>query len=187
MKKYGAYFGVLAIVIAFSTIIVTTHLHSNWFLWTEHALSDLGALGEDYAIVFNLGMTLTGLFGIIFGIGLLKRLEQFISKVGAVLFIVGMGFLILVGLFPIGRPIHTEVSWGFFLTTAVGIAFTGIGETYERNFLGYLSLLILLICVPIAYWTGQMFSGIAIPEIIGSIGFSIFCIAYSAKILSEES
>ena len=183
-KKF-VYFGISAIVLAFITIIVTVSVH-DWFSWTNNALSDLGAIGTDYAAIYNWGMIVTGGLGIVFGIGLTKYFNDWIPIFGSGIFILGMFFLSLVGWFESGTEPHVTVSWLFFGITAIGIFIIGVGETIKKKKEGIAVLIIIFVGFILAYWTAQTYSGAAMPEMVGAIGFSIFTLIYSYRILETN-
>lgn len=170
-------------MIASFTIVVTTQIHSDWFSWTSNALSDLGAIGTTDKEIYNIGMILTGLCGSVFGAGLVQYLKNPLSKLGSLIFISGMFFLVLVGWYESGTDPHVLVSQMFFGFTALGIFVTGTGEYIGGNDLGYVTLSIVLLGLVLAVWTSVKYSGAAIPELVGAISFSIFTLMHAGEML----
>ncbi len=74
-------------------------LLNPWFDYRIHALSDLGAIGANQAWIFNLGLILTGVFGIIFATRILIKLPTPMDTFGYGM-LTGAIFYIFVGIFP---------------------------------------------------------------------------------------
>ena len=184
ITKFLGIAGLLSPLMGFTTIIVTVFIH-EWFSWKNNALSDLGALTTSYSSIYNIGMILTGLLGILFVAGLFFFFKSKISLLGSILFFVGMIFLVLVGVFPSGTSPHLEVSLGFFASSSAGILLIGIGESLRRNMTGYAALITVIVGIPSAFWAVENYSGAAIPETVGAICFSVITIFYGTKMFRE--
>ncbi len=185
LKKIMTYCGLLAPIVAFTAIFTATTVHSDWFTWSGHALSDLGALGTSPLWIYNLGLVLTGTLGVIFALRLVDYFDNNISKLGAVFFLVGIFNLSLVGTFPGGTEPHMLVTSLFFGITTLGILIIGIRESIDRKQLGYLWILLIFIGITLTYLTSKWFTGAAIPEMVGAVAFSIFSLVYFGKITTH--
>ncbi|KXA97652.1 hypothetical protein AKJ38_00670 [candidate division MSBL1 archaeon SCGC-AAA259I14] len=177
--------GIITPIAGFFTIFISIYLH-DWFSWSGNALSDLGALGVQYANVYNYGLIFTSILGLIFVISLFSFLRHIVSRFGVLIFAVGLIFLIAVAVFPSGTSPHVMVSLSFFGFCALGILLVGVGESLEKSRLGYLSLALVTVGTPLAYLSAVRFTGAAIPEMVGVICFSVFSISYALKIYGSK-
>jgi len=181
LRAFMTVCGWLSPLVAFTAIFAATWVHRDWFTWTGHALSDLGAVDASPLWIYNVGLVTTGFLGIVFSIRLIDYLESRISQAGALTFLVGMFNLSLVGAFPAGMPHHMTATSLFFLLCTLGMLIVGIGESIRRNRLGMAMVVVVVLGVIAAMKTGQWFQGAAIPELVGAIAYSIFTAGYAAR------
>lgn len=171
---FGAATGIGYCVVAVGTTVVTT-LMASWFRWTENALSDLGASGEPTAPLFNGGLILGGLVGILFAVWLLGDSSSRLQRMGSLLFGVAMGFRTLIGVFPIGEPLHNTVAIAFFVVVALALFVYGAGAYVAGQRLNAAVVLAAATLNPLV-WTmwvafGQSVApGLAIPELLSNLG-----------------
>ncbi len=178
--------GVLGPLIALGAIAASIHLHP-WFSWADNALSDLGATGTSYNVVFNLGLIAAGIAGLVFTLGLPRLVSRRAGLAGVAIFGAGMISLILIGVFPSGMSPHGAVSVGFYALSLVGLVVLGVDQLRERSerawgafilsILG-LALAAIVLCNTIPYNLGA-----AIPEIIGAIAILEFSVVFGARLL----
>lgn len=174
-------------IIALAFIAVSISLNP-WFTWADNALSDLGAIGESYNIIFNLGLILSGIAGVLFVLHLPKLTNGKMGTAGVITIGAGMISLILIGVFPSGTAPHWSVSIGFYGLSAFGMSLIGIdqvrrGPTRPWGIL-LLSILFLAIASIGLISTIPYELGAAIPEVIGAIAISEFSIAFGARLLT---
>jgi hypothetical membrane protein len=80
--KISGISGIIAPLIAFTLILLAIAYSPN-FSWAENALSDLGVQEGVTAVLFNNGLIITGVLGILFATGLFKFLqENLLGKIG---------------------------------------------------------------------------------------------------------
>lgn len=180
--KYLGLSGLLSPLAGALSISTSIFLH-DWFSWTEYALSDLGAVDTANSMVFNSGMILSGTLGLLFSIALFKISRGKPDKAGSAFFSAGVISLILVGVFPSGKDPHLFVSLAFFGLSAIGMTLVGLDETLKRESIGYFTLIVVGIGLPIAYLTSKTYSGVAIPEMVGVVCFSAFTVTHGIKII----
>ncbi len=158
-----------------------------WFNWADNALSDLGALGTPHNYIFNIGIILTGIIGLLFTLNIYKIMNTKIGKLGQFLFGLGLVFLILVGIFPSGTSPHNLVAISFFLFSTLGIVVVGVDQLFSKHtrewglslmFIITLGLTSLLLITTIPYDLDA-----AIPEAIGVIVFSEFSLGFGYRLL----
>lgn len=198
--QFGAICGVLGPFIGFLSIGLAIFL-SPWFIWATNALSDLGhptMLGgingvpglNPAAPVFNIGLIVTGLVTIVFGIHLLLFFwiqKSPIGLIGAIITILSMAFLSAVGVFHEGIlwP-HAIAAMGFFFSLFAATLIIGIAIALQRStrYEGIITLAMGIgIAVTLTIWfMGLMpWSGAAIPEIILAIAGIIWIIPVSIR------
>lgn len=101
--------------------------HNPWFVFTEHAFSDLGGPMSEDAEIFNNGLIgLGGLF-ILYALTLIGDAINKVETVGGAFALMAGVFLALIGVYPSGTTPHTFVSIWFFVQADVAITVWGIG------------------------------------------------------------
>jgi len=108
-------------------IILASIQRNPWFVFTEHAFSDLGRPTATDAWLFSNGMILTGLVIVLYGIYLVQESFNKPTTVGAAFLLITGGFLTLIGVFPSGTDPHFFVSVGFFTMSDLAILAWGSG------------------------------------------------------------
>ena len=185
-KKLAGTSGVLGPVIAIIFIAISISLNP-WFSWPDNALSDLGAIGESYNLIYNFGLIVSGIAGILLTGRLPSITNKKIGWIGTVVFGAGMFSLILIGVFPSGTSPHVTVSWAFFLLAAIGIIIIGIDQLWNSRSRPWgvfcLSIVFLAITSVILIDTIPYDLGAAIPEAIGAISISEFSISFGGRLL----
>ncbi len=181
--------GLLAPFIAYMFIAISIIINRSWFNWADYALSHLGEVGTSYNYIFNAGLIIAGILGIIFVFGLLEYVEDITGYYGVVFIGAGMVFLILVGLFPMGRGPHFWVSVLFFITSLSGITAFGVDQIWDLvepvwgTFI--LSSVVLSIATVGLVTTIPYEIGAAIPEFIGTIPIMQFTLVFGARMYLE--
>lgn len=175
-ERVYRYAGVLSPLIAFLSITLAVLTHP-WFSFEKNAISDLGKIGLEGNYILNTGLIVSGSMGFVFGYGLLRAQKRTLGKIGCFIFILGIVSLILIGTFPEGTSPHYPASLGFFLLSSLGMLIKGIDDLREkgksRKF-GFFSILLFLIGWILATIALKSFEGVAIPELIGAVAFSVW-------------
>jgi hypothetical membrane protein len=114
--KISSVCGVLALIIAFVFILSAIASYSQ-FSWLDNALSDLGVVEGVTAVLFNLGLILSGVLTLIFGLGLFTLLRnKVLGFAGTLILAVDALALALIGIFPeSAKPMHYYASVAFFV------------------------------------------------------------------------
>ena len=171
MEKKYVYSGLISPWIGFGFVALAMYLNSSWFSITDNAISDLENIYHpwvNYPWVLSLGLILSGLGMVYFSQGLRVEFRN-VAQLGVLIFSAGMVFLVLIGVFPEGTPLHWYVSWLFFLFASFGILIVGIQLLLNRsNKLGWISILLFVIGWALASWALMTFKGVAIAELIGA-------------------
>ncbi|WP_430515208.1 DUF998 domain-containing protein [Pyrococcus woesei] len=186
MRKDQFFAGVIGPIIAYLGILSAIYVQRSWWRLTENAISDLGKIGLQYNWLLNVPLVITAALLIYYGIGLLSHLTTKIERIGGVIFILGIVFLALIGIFPEGMSPHYYVSWAFFITTSIGMLITGIGIGLARN----KTILHLTVGIFVVGWilgiiSMKTFKGVAIPEFIGAISFTLWHYIVLLKIVKS--
>lgn len=188
-KNISGLCGFLTPFLAFGIIFLSISLHP-WFSWADKALSDLGAIQTSYNYVYNIGMVLTGILGCVFALNLPTLMNWRVGDIGVVFFGLGMGALILVGVFPLGTPPHSIVSIGFFSLSTLGMIIIGIDQVISSDWIWgslILSLVILGLSTVFLITRIPYELGAAIPETIGAIVYSEFSLIYGIRLRYEKN
>ena len=112
--RVSRFFGVVATVLGLTTITASLSLNP-WFNVMGGALSDLGRIGLNTAWVFNNGLLIASFIAAIYVHCLINSFRHPISYVAAGIYLVSVGHLTLIAIFPEGTPYHLTISYEFFL------------------------------------------------------------------------
>ena len=175
---------------------------SPWFSWTENWLSDIGGEPGDSSIwsargtpslLFNLGLVIGGVLGMVFWTGLKESLP--VSKTGGEmgmkLLLADMVLFTLVGIFPFSIGLlHMLVAFVFFLLLPFVFLFLGLA-LYQReesrnegvvlSGFFFASLIALVLLGAPRPWGGN-----AVVEMVPASCLAIFFIHFSVKYLRES-
>ncbi|PSP80062.1 DUF998 domain-containing protein [Halobacteriales archaeon QS_1_68_20] len=149
-------------------------LLAPWFSWTGNALSDLGAVGEPTAPLFDGALVLAGLLGLAFLGRVWFAAANAVHRLGAVIMAVAFASMGLVGVFPLPHDLHGPVAVTFFLAFTYGLFVHGSGDALA----GAVREGLLSVWLGIAHVTGWLvfavapIEGIALPELVGSAALS---------------
>ncbi|ASJ04807.1 DUF998 domain-containing protein [Thermococcus barossii] len=168
MRKSQLWAGITSPIIALSGIAAAIIINRSWWSLTDNAISDLGKVGLPHSWVMNVPLLISAILAIYYALGLLGEMKNPVSKLGVLVFILGLFFLAGIAVFPEGTEPHYEVSWGFFLAGSIGFLTTGLGLGLEghRMFVAF-TVLLFITEVLLARWAFGAFSSVAIAEFIG--------------------
>jgi hypothetical membrane protein len=198
--KIGGFCGVFAPIVAFSCIAFAIY-YSPWFTWTGNWLSDLGGMpGEEpiwaargvASIVFNIGLIITGVLGIIFAYTV-RKLPMFNTFLGRI----GTNFLLLntiaqctIGIFPetTGHP-HTAASLAFFFLIFMSLLPIGtvIRKTNRKKLGWFVTLLgIISFCSLPLLLAPQPWGSNAIAEMFLIVSISQFSVVFGIYLFKQK-
>lgn len=160
----------MAFAVAYSSIAVSIML-SPWFSWSRNALSDLGhCIKSNVAVIFNFGLVAGGLMLALYSTVYLRR-ETKLTWI--LLFFTGF-MLQLIGVYDEAYgKIHLIVSVLFFILLDLSL----LAYSLEKKVKIGVLLFLLYLLTWIAYYTGVLKGGIAIPEFITSFIAAIFLVS----------
>jgi hypothetical membrane protein len=172
--------GVIAVIVTIGSTLLATVV-SPAFVWRENALSNLGVTGTNVgtivtAVLFNGGLIVGGLLGLVFCLGLARRAADRIDQLVVILLGVTLVLMALIGVFPQNTSPHAGVASLFFFMITVTLLAEGFGAVRDgANRWGAISLVAgaVNLGVWIAWGTAGpvMRDGLAIPEIAGAVVF----------------
>jgi len=197
LLKVSGLCGILGPVIAFTCVGVAVY-YSPWFSWTENWLSDLGGTAGEKpiwaahgiaSVIFNVGLIITGIIGIVFAIGIRKSgmLNTHLGRLGTLFLLLNMSALCGVGIFPETTGyLHTLVSLVFF--SLVPLSLLSIGTVVRKSSektLGWLTtpLGVISLCSFPVLFIPRPWGSNAVAEMVPSIAISIFSIMFSIRLL----
>lgn len=158
-------------------------LLSPAFDWYTNALSDLGHytrvdIGPNplfRALIFNLGLILTGILMLYYLQSLVRRLDDPLPRIGMIPFGIACMFLMAIGIFSENfNPIHYYVSVGFFFSFPWTMWIFGLSWLRFPKLRWFAVLSLVLPFVSVFLWWGTFagifaWSDVAIPEILTAI------------------
>ena len=184
----GAASGIIAPVLAFSCILVAVASYPE-FSWTDNALSDLGVVSGITGPVFNLGLTVSGIFILCFAVfGLFKYFgNSWVGKSGVVAFAATALALIGIGIANENiRPYHYLFSVAFFVLLPISLFIITAAFAVKRQTKMVLFTLLIAVAAAtpwILYFTVHYVHGVAIPEFASAFAGSVWTVVLGYKML----
>ncbi len=182
-ERKAGFAGIIGVITTILTVSIPVLLF-DWFVWSQDDLSTLGHIDVQQSYIFNTGLVLTAVFGLIFSIGLYRLEDRQIWRAGTVVYAFSHLAVIWQGVFPAGTPQHNYLSiFPFFLGS---LLLLGIDQLRFRDtrFLGLLILSNLFIGV-LAVFLLQLIplEGWAIHETIGVAVFALVSLVLALRML----
>ena len=194
--KLAAICGILSPAIVFITFVISIYLHP-WFVWEEHALSNLGALGAEKSYAFNLGLIFLGITFFLFTMRADLLVNSKVGLAGARL----LPFLAigpaLVALFPMGTDPHVLMCVIPYSLVSIIMILVGIDYFKSSDHIrGIITFLLLFVCIvvallPLLYNIGYFqklaiikFPSQSIPELISAIVLSLWMMMFVSKMFT---
>jgi len=179
--------GVIAPIFAFACILSAVTFWSQ-FSWADNALSDLGVQPGITAIVFNVGLVVSGLLFLVFAAGLFMLMRrQVLGKVGAVIFALSCIALIGIGVFNESySPTHYQVSVAFFVLFPISlfVLSAALWRLRQRGF-GVFTLGVALVAaaVWVLEFTLHYVPNVAVPEFVSGLAGAVWMETLSVRVL----
>ncbi len=191
IQKTVALCGIIAPIFAFACILSAVASWSQ-FSWANNALSDLGVQQGITAVVFNVGLVVSGLLFLVFAAGLFTLMgKQVWGKVGAFIFALSCIALIGIGVFNESfTPTHYQVSVAFFVLFPISLLVLSAAfwRSHQRGF-GVFTLGVALVAaaVWVLEFTLHYVPNVAVPEFVSGFAGAIWMEALSVKMLKTPS
>ncbi len=184
--KIAGICGIIAPIIIFLFIAISILLHP-WFKFPIHALSDLGALGKSYFLVFGLGLIFSGFLFLVFSFRLDDLVNSRVGDWGSRIFLLGAFSMIFVGVFPKGSTIHSYVAVVMAVSYFFGLIFMALDQFLEESTRSWgvfiFSTLLLTIVGVVFVLLIPCVTDYAIPETMGIVFLSCFSTVFGLRIL----
>jgi len=183
LTKTAGICGIISQFVGLATLLLSAS-NSPAFRWTENDISFLGVEGPTTAL-FNSGLIVTGLLGLVFAIGLGQSLPLHRpGRWGVVSLLLGSMALAAIGIFPrtISLP-HNLASITFFIFIILALLLIGIAAINAAQTrwvvlsLTATALIIVFIIVPWP-WPGG-----AIPQLLLCLPWSLWTTAFGVELL----
>lgn len=186
-RRRAGWSGVIGAGLTVLTLVASLVLFEG-FDWGRHDLSTLGhvdlASAEQSFYMFNIGLAVTAMFGIVFAIGLFRIERRPLWQVGVILYAVSHVSVMWQALFPAGVPQHNWLS--IFPFFALSLLILGLDQVrgagtrlYGITILS--NLLVGTIAAGLLAQTG--IEGWAIHEMVGVTVFLIATILFATRLL----
>ncbi len=185
--EIGGICGIASPIAAYVIIFISILVHPD-FSWASNELSYLGAVDTSYNNIFNFGLMISSILGILFTLAIIQFADSNIGYVGVGGYGAGMVCLLLIGIFPSGTAPHYPISILFFSLSLVGLTIFGVDQFIEMEYLwsafiwssvGLSALLAAII------YTTNLDLGLAILEFIGTIPIIQFSIVFGTRLYTE--
>ena len=181
--------GIASQLIGLTALLVAVSAFS-WFSWTENYVSVLGVEGSA-TVLFNCGLILSGVFSLIFAIGLgsnlISSLSSRLGRLGVTSLILGSIALSAMGIFPRSIEwLHNSASIVFLWSIALALILIGVAVIMESHrSWGWLSLSagVLVVVFQLIPWP---WSGGAIQQLLSCLPWSLWTIVFSAVLLTRD-
>ena len=189
--KISGVCGVLTPIIAF-TFILSAIVSYSQFSWLDNALSDLGIVLGATAILFNVGLIVSGVLTLIFGLGLFVLLHnKVLGFVGTLLLAVDALTLALIGIFPeSAKPMHYFASVAFFALFPISmLAICAEFLSFSRTRMGLFTFATAAFAAIVwaVQFTVRPFPGVAIPETLSGLAASVWSAVLGFEMFREAS
>jgi len=194
MQKIAGICGIIAPIIALSFIALAISYSLSWFSWTNNALSDLGGpppATATAAVLFNSGLIIGGILGMMFAVGLMYNMRKQIESIGTFILFLAIVSLIAVGVFPeTAGHIHLYVSVAFFALFPISLFFIGAPMTREptERCLGFVTLLLgvfaIISAAPIVLVSVD---DVGIHELLAVLSGSAWAIVFGVKLYKQSN
>lgn len=138
-ERHFPQWGIIGSIIGFVFILTPQLFYTGTlgepFSMFNHYVSELGELGvSEFAMMFNIGLMLAGIFFIPFMIGLGLYLNNFIGKIAAIVGAFSAISIYLVGIFPMNNEVmHGITAISFFLSGLVMTILWSFAILAQRN------------------------------------------------------
>ena len=180
--------GISGMIMPFITfmLILLAIAYSPSFSWSENALSDLGVQEGVTVVLFNAGLIISGILGILFAVGLFTFLqESLLNRMGAFVFVLDALALTAIGVFPENvEPIHLLASVAFFVLLPVSMFLLGTAFLRtSRMKLGFFTFAAAIVAAIV--WIIPFGKGVAIPETLSGLSASTWFVVLGFKMLKE--
>ncbi len=138
-ERHFPQWGIIGSIIGFVFILIPQLFYTGTlgepFSMFNHYVSELGELGvSEFAMMFNIGLMLAGIFFIPFMIGFGLYLNNFIGKIAAIVGAFSALSIYLVGIFPMNNAVmHGITAISFFLSGLVMTILWAFAILAQRN------------------------------------------------------
>ncbi|TFG33219.1 DUF998 domain-containing protein [Candidatus Thorarchaeota archaeon] len=138
-EKHFPQWGIIGSIIGLVFILVPQLFYTGTlgepFSMFNHYVSELGELGvSEFAMMFNIGLMLAGIFFIPFMFGLGLYLENILGKIAAVIGAFSSLSIYLVGIYPMNNAtMHGITAISFFLSGLVMTVLWALAILMQRN------------------------------------------------------
>lgn len=185
--KISGVSGVLTPIVAFTFISLGIASYPE-FSWTGNALSDLRIEKGVTALLFNTGLTVSGILAILFATGLLKFLrENLFGRIGSFVLVLDAFALTAIGVFPENvELIHFYASVAFFVLFPISMFCLGAAflQTSKMK-LGFFTFIAAIAAAIV--WTIPFGKGVAIPEALSALSVSTWSMVLGFKMLKRDA
>ena len=179
--------GIISQLVGITALLVAVS-SSPWFSWTENHISVFGVEGS-VKTLFNGGLILAGIFGLIFAIGLGRcLLSGRLGQLAVVSLILGSIAVFDMGVFPRTWDfMHGASTVAFFVGITLALLFIGmVAIAASRMVLGLLSITAAVLVAAPQLVLGPL-SGGAVLQVFAYLPWSLWTIALGVMLMMNPS
>ncbi|WP_255195918.1 DUF998 domain-containing protein [Halorarius litoreus] len=189
--RLSTHAGVLAAVVSIGAILAAV-LAAPWFSWPANALSDLGVSDAPERYLFNYGLVLSGLLGLLFLPALRQTMHTPAHKLSVLPLGAALAGVTGVGLFPAGHPLHFPMALTAYVGFIASVITYGIGD----YFIGEHRRAVATVGSGVAhfgFWVAWGFvlvewlPGLAVPEFVGALLFNGWVLVTARRLYGTHS
>jgi hypothetical membrane protein len=202
--KISGVCGVLTPIVAFACIAFSI-VFAPEFSLVDNALSDLGVMPSFVAAIFNYGLIISGLLGLIFTMNLSKVINilELLSAFGKLTYMPNKGSggalffslaclaLVAIGVFPENvEYLHFFASVSFFMLLIIALLCIGMNlwRIKQKTLAMFTLVLGVVAATPwLLLFVIRYVSGVAIPELVAAIAGGLWAAAFGFKMLKIAS
>lgn len=184
-EEFGGICGMLAPIIVYIFTGISILIYSG-FDWSNNTLSDLGAVDASYNNIFNFGLMIGGIAGLIFTFAIFRFVETRGGVLGVSLFGAGAVCLILLGVFPKGNDPHEYIAILFFALATAGLIIIGIDQLWDfTEPIWGIFIIASVVLISMVLFLVYKNMGPAVTEFISSIPIVLFMFVFGARLYFE--
>jgi len=176
--------GIVSQLVILTALLVTAISNSPWFSWTQNHLSAFGVEGSAKTI-YNGGLILAGILGIMFAIGLgWYLLSGWLGQLAMVFLVLGSMAVFAMGVFPRSWDFaHGASTVAFYVCIIVALVCVGVVLIIASQMpWGILSIIIGVLVTALLLIPGPLAGG-AITQLFAYLPWSLWTITFGIILL----
>lgn len=172
MRRWGAYAGLLVIVLS-NAILIVSLLANPWFSFGHHSISDLGRRSAQFNTVYDGGLIAVALLLVFFLSQAYEEQKTRLGQVGLAIFGLTGIALLVIGFRSNGVSLSDSVALAFALAGGSGVFLLGVALMRQGVAYARLSVSLAVTGTVLAVIAIRVFAGLALAELIAIAGYEV--------------